>query len=301
MGALDDGKRDPHRIKHQALRLMSKPAGVYAAIARYSPAIAQAAMHWREEIDEGTNSLWGDLAPDQRAWWQFIAPPPPWLQKNASSDKTRLSALYKALRIGPPPGVTSNDQDLADLQAEDLLYVEKKFHEQIERAVPLLPGNLSLISELRGERWEFWKTERIQYATWFILHLAPLISGLSPAREANHSYRNTRDLREAKKRGGTGGRYARATGTEVPWAVQVQVDPDNTPDTPLIAPGPAAEVRADAAQEMDESRKRWGASGVIMCRALAQGATYPEAAAEAGISESTLRRRLETLRSGRLK
>jgi hypothetical protein len=294
MGALDDGKRDPHRIKHQALRLMSKPAGAYAPIAQYSPALAQAALHWWEQIDESVNSLWRDFTPDQRAWWEFSAPPPLWLQKNASSDKARLSALYKALRIGPPPGVRLNEQDLADLQARELLRIEEKLHEQIERAVALLPGQLSLISELRGERWEFWQTERIQYATWFILHLAPLVSGVSPAREANHSYRNTRDLREAKKRGGTGGRQARATGTEVPWAVEVEVDSD---DTPLIAPGPAAEVGAEAEQMMRKARKRWGTSGEKMIRALTGGATYEETAAEAGISESTLRRRLEALRA----
>jgi hypothetical protein len=298
MWALDDGKRHPELIKSQALKLISNSAWVwgYAAIARRSPELAEATVNWLKEIHESTNAPWADFTPDQRTWWQFHVPPPPWLQVDERSDSTRLSALYEALNIDLRPGVTSNDDDLADLRAEAVLHVEEKFHEQMERVAALLPGKLRLISELRGERWKLWKTNRIQAATRFIVQLAPLVSGFAPAREADKGYRNTRDLREAKKRGGTGGRHAQATGTKTPWAVKV--DSDDTLLAPLTAPGPTAEEKADATQLLCEARERWGASGEKLLQAILQNATMEEAAAEAGISESSAYRRLATLRRG---
>jgi len=298
MWALDDGKRHPELIKSQALKLISNSAWVwgYAAIARRSPELAEATVNWLKEIHESTNAPWADFTPDQRTWWQFHVPPPPWLQVDERSDSTRLSALYEALNIDLRPGVTSNDDDLADRQAEAVLHVEEKFHEQMERVTALLPGKLTPVSELRGERWKLWKTNRIQAATRFIVQLAPLVSGFAPAREADKGYRNTRDLREAKKRGGTGGRHAQATGTKTPWAVKV--DSDDTLLAPLTAPGPTAEEKADATQLLCEARERWGASGEKLLQAILQNATMEEAAAEAGISESSAYRRLATLRHG---
>jgi hypothetical protein len=297
--ALDDGKRDPHQIKREALQIIyERPSELYPTIAKRDRVLAGNAMLLYQFIVTAANELQRHFDTQALAWWESRLPP---VWSSMEPDGAWLASL-KALQIDKLADYVLTDP--ADLQGDAVLNVEEKFKQYKNQAAIELPERIfftplktssGVIAELQGDRWEFWKAERNRMMMDYLLQIMPLASGFNPVKVARDGYRATLSQRDAKRRGGTGGRHARARGTDTAPVVEIEAE-----TAPLTAPGSTVEEQTDArimaASCLRQAGKRWGLDGDKFLRALAEGSTIEKAAAEAGISLRTANRWLRTLR-----
>jgi hypothetical protein len=212
-----------------------------------------------------------------------------------------MSELFNTLRIDELRDFTSNDP--TDLQGDSILKVGEKYGEKMRQIPRLLPSifdfrpletPLGVSTELRGERWSLVRGSRYSFGQRLILQLLPFVSGFDPAREARQGYRSTFGRREAKSRGGTGGRHARATGTEDPKVVHVSFEGC------LNVPARFDENSAllDAERIVNLAKKHMGPKSAVLFRSLAEGKgkTQKDAARAARVTDRTARNHLAKMR-----
>jgi hypothetical protein len=132
-------------------------------------------------------------------------------------------------------------------------------------------------------------------ANWVVSGLAPIFleDPCALPEAARQSYRDSLQKRDAKQRGGTGGRHARAAGTARPKSVTLPFD--DLAERELSSG--TADIKSDSADEIIEiARAELGPKAALYFEELARGATPKAAAARVGISTGMGRRNLRRMR-----
>jgi hypothetical protein len=311
MWALDDGHRPPHEIQREALALLCEaPPDINARIALCSAVLADNVVICLAIVVNVADELLRRMTPGAVAWWKTVAPPPTWL---SSAPISSLLALQKVLRIERLPDHTSNDP--GDLQSDAVLKVQYEYHREKERLAAQLPvfdvapivASFYVSTDLQGERWKAWRSERPWRAREIILWLLPLFSQFDPVEAARQGYRATFDKRRAKKRGGPGDRRGEADETEEEAVKHVQYVEDDTDEKdrapyfrtldPVTGAEPLRNTPEDSVaekREMDRliglARAKLGTKAANYFRQLAAGASQNDAARAAAVSDRMARK-----------
>jgi hypothetical protein len=280
--ALDDGHSDPRLIEREALALIQQHGRtkLHSRLAQRSPRVADEVCSDLVQVAKLARQLQAvAINPSTAGWWKHTRVHPDF-------------AFLQDLQIDKVP--SSDDPD--ELRGEATAYVEKQFRRRLKTAVGHLNFQVRfLCTRFSGKRWEWWPEHLHTLIRSLLIEAFFLTSGFDAAQIARNSHRNIFDKSGAKKRGGTGARHARRIDSEVARATKVELD-DELPAASGHTPEEQVLSRQVATHYMDKATKLWGESGTRMIKALAGGATRDEAAEEAGVSESTFRRRLAELR-----
>ena len=177
--------------------------------------------------------------------------------------------------------------------------------------VPKIPALSVLGMEHADGIDAMWRTVAKEMAIKVLAGIAPGTLGLleTALPDAAHAaQRAEHDQAAAKKRGGSGGRKAKRAGTEEHAAQHVSIgEPDEdatlvdlkddrlNPEQKMETDQEEAEAKKDVNRALRFAIDRWGQSGELMLKALADGRTHKEAAKAAGISAPALTKRLKTL------
>jgi hypothetical protein len=216
------------------------------------------------------------MTPSAVTWWQADS----------------LPALLSTLKLDSLPDYASNDP--GDLQGDAILKVEEKYNEQMREAARLLPSvevpplenSQGVPAVPHGERWEFLRAWRPVLVLQLISQVQPLAGGFNPAQQARDGYRGAFERREAKVRGGTGGRHAKAAGTQQARAEEVPFE-DNLHSVSTESAEDIVASRAEAERHLRRAEKLWGAKRRRFFEEIAAGAGVTEAAEAVGISRQT--------------
>jgi hypothetical protein len=224
--AFDDQERPVREVLRRVLALFeAEPTRIKAEIARYSEELATQVVGYVAGLQAVSLELCRRADSGGLVMWQSV-----------TTGDAGMAALLKALEVDRV--IDRRDSDPGDLQQTAVLGAGEQYGREIKEIAALMPTDLelkpietSLIStELRSERWEFWRAARWRLVQGMLMQLLPLVTPrFKRIRAAGRdAYRGEFERHAAKKRGGTGGRHAKAHGTEEEAVGHVQYVEDDT-------------------------------------------------------------------------
>jgi hypothetical protein len=209
--------------------------------------------------------------------------------------------------------------DSLDLQQEGLQGAFKRYLKEKDAVAAALPSvaawppppTTSLLAvQLPGERWAFWRNLRQQLVRDFPIRVLPLIGPQFPQlpEAARQGWRREVEQRDAKMRGGTGGRHAKLQGTEQEPVVREEFNEATgssfKPESSFATSTGAIQHRTteDRATERETYEQLMEAGKHLggferFCAARSEGKNIEEAAEAADISPRTAQNYLEFIRS----
>jgi len=292
--AIDDEQRPAHEVAISAQALLPKePAYVKAEVARRSEDLAEQVVVYRKVLDVVSLELSKRAHPGGLAIWESV------------TTGGLLDDLVKGLGVERLTDYA--DSDPRDLQQTALLSAGEQYNREMKEIEAMMPLDFELIpigtsrisTELRGERWDFWRAARWRFVQGMIIQLLPLVTARfgrirAASREA---YRSEFEHRAAKKRGGRGGRHAKAAGTEQE-AVKRRSLSDVAEESIALAPTTGAEKspyeiaeEREAAQKIIETaRAKLGRKAANYFRQLVAEESQKDAAKAANVSDRMARK-----------
>jgi len=293
--ALDDQRRPAPEVLGCAFALAQKEPRVHTEIAQVSEELAGRVVSYIGALRAVARELHRRAQPGAIAVW-----------KSVTKQEESLDALLKAIEVDRLLDYANSDP--RDLQQEAQLGAGQEYGRQVRKIAGLIPPDFELLpietslvsTELRGERWEFWRATRRGWVQMLVARLLPLVTARFSRIKAagRNAYREKFERGAAKKRGGKGGRHAKATGTEQERATHVSLNVAALENL-LRSGAPQVEDQIALRQQIGSyyriMERSHGKQGRRLMEALEKGANHEEAARQAGISSDTAKRWLKKL------
>ena len=218
--------------------------------------------------------------------------------RSVLSNSASYREVLKAFRIEKLYDYR-NPADPSDLQQETLKGAFKQYRKERAEIATMMPSAtdwppLPFSTELQGERWEFWRRWRWPHVQGWLIQALPLLTSRFERLQeaARQERRAVWERRDAKKRGGTGGRHAKLHGTDQERASECNFDEGSESDF-LCSTG-ASQYRTtedriaerEAYEQMMEASKKF-AGFHRFCEARGEGKDFDEAVRVANITRQT--------------
>jgi hypothetical protein len=305
---IDDEQRPANEVHRSAIALlMAEPTRIKAAIARDSEELAMQVAAYVAALQIVSLEICRRADLGGLVVWQSV-----------TTGDVGLAALLKALEVDSLNDY--RDWDPRDLQQMAILGAGERYGREMKEIAAIMPTDLELSpigtsSDLRGERWDFWRAAGRRLVQGMLIQLLPLVTPrFEHIRAAGRdAYRGEFERRTAKKRGGTGGRHAKAAGTEQEKAEELEYCDDDRDRIIDLETGAKREGRSPEDDALEDERnlnteaqakraermaqKRWGARGRAFIEALKRNATVAEASEVAGVSRQMGHKYLSKLKS----
>jgi hypothetical protein len=318
---IDDPKVPAREVARKAFNLLvGRVEDLRAEVARYSNELAKQLVVYLKVIETISLELSKRAHPGAISMLRSVGPGPP--SSAPAREHVRGETIFRNLLEGFEVERLRDytDSDPRDLQQVAMIGIVEEYEHQMNQISAMMPADsefvpigTSLIStELRGERWEWWRASRSRLVQGMLVQFLPLVSASRfeqirmAAREA---YRREWEKRQAKKRGGIGlaesgrdqvgnGRSLSGEGVRPAQERLTQEDLEEVSTSEIEQDFEDGVVtRLDAARLFREAERRWGKRGRVFLERLAQDATIEEASRAAGVSRQTGQNYLRKLKS----